>query len=99
MVIEKGFGGPLGGALNNPLQDYHIVKIELKVLLYNAQMIAKDDFQDGHKQLFGFNSCRLPERHFALAKYSLNSPPAQLILGLTFYRVSCPFIFLDFDQR
>ena len=30
---------------------------------------------------------------FCLAKFSLNSAPVQLILGLTFYRVSCLFIF------
>ena len=56
MVTEKGSGGPFGGALNNPFQDYHVVKVELKVLLRDAQMIAEDDFQDGHKQLFGFIS-------------------------------------------
>ena len=56
VATEKGTGGPFGGALNNPFQDYHVVKVELKVLLRDAQMIAEDDFQDGHKQLFGFNS-------------------------------------------
>ena len=30
-ATEKGSGGPFGGALNNPLQDYHVVKVELKV--------------------------------------------------------------------
>ena len=93
LATEKGSGGPFGGALNNPLQDYHIVKIELEVLQRDAQMVAKNDFQDGHQQLFGFNSWCLPGHHFASAKYSLNSAPVQLILGLTFYRVSCPFIF------
>ena len=56
LATEKGSGGPFRGALNNPLQDYHVVKVELKVLLRDAQMNAEDDFQDGHKQLFGFNS-------------------------------------------
>ena len=78
LVTEKGSGEPFRGALNNPLQDYpvvkvelkglqhvaqtvaredyHIVKIELKDLLHDAQMVAENKFQDGHKQLFGFNS-------------------------------------------
>ena len=56
LATEKGSGGPFGGALNNPLQDYHVVKVELKVLLRDTQMIAEDDFQDGHKQLFVCNS-------------------------------------------
>ena len=70
LVTEKGSGGPFQGALKNPLQDYHVVKVELKVWLLKALMIAEDDFQDGHKQPFGFNSLRLPGHHFALAKYS-----------------------------
>ena len=44
MVTEKGFGGPLGGALNNPLQDYHIVKIEVKGLQHVAQSVAGEDY-------------------------------------------------------
>ena len=56
LVTEKGSGEPFRGALDNLWRDYHGLKVELKVLLRNAQMIAEDDFQDGHKQLFGFNS-------------------------------------------
>ena len=32
LATEKGSGGPFGGALNNPLQDYHDVKVDLKGL-------------------------------------------------------------------
>ena len=32
LATEKGSGGPFGGALNNPLQDYHDVKFDLKGL-------------------------------------------------------------------
>ena len=99
LATEKGSGGPFGGALNNPLQDNHVVKVELKLLLHNTQMMAKDNFQDGHEQRFGFNWQHLPGHHFALAKYSLNSVPAQLILGLTFYRVSFLFISLKLKSK
>ena len=43
-VTEKGSGGPLGGAQNNPSQDYHIAKIELKGLQHVAQTVARDDY-------------------------------------------------------
>ena len=56
LATEKGTVGPFGGAPNSPLQDYHVVKIKLKDLLHDAQMVAENEFQDGHKQLFGFNS-------------------------------------------
>ena len=56
LATEKGTVGPFGGAPNSPLQDYHVVKIKLKDLLHDAQMVAENKFQDGHKQLFGFNS-------------------------------------------
>ena len=54
-VTEKGSGEPFRGALDNLWQGYHVVKVKLKVLLRDAQMIAEDGFQDGRKQLFGFN--------------------------------------------
>ena len=44
MVTGKGSGGPFGGALNNPLQDYHIVKIEVKGLQHVAQIVAGGDY-------------------------------------------------------
>ena len=32
LATEKGSGGPFRGAVNNPLQDYHDVKVDLKGL-------------------------------------------------------------------
>ena len=44
LATEKGSGGPLGGAQNNPLHDYHIVMGELKGLQHVAQTAAGDDY-------------------------------------------------------
>ena len=44
LATEKGFGGPFGGALNNPLQDYHVVKFEVKGLQHVAQTVAWEDY-------------------------------------------------------
>ena len=44
LATEKGSGGPFGGALNNPLQDYHVVKVELKVLQHVTQTVAGEDY-------------------------------------------------------
>ena len=44
LVTEKGSRGPFQGALNNPLQDYHDVKVDLKGLYHIAQTVARDDY-------------------------------------------------------
>ena len=44
LATEKGSEGPFGGALNNPLQDYPIVKVELKGLQHVAQTVAREDY-------------------------------------------------------
>ena len=44
LATEKGSGGPFGGALNNPLQDYHDVKVNLKGLQHVAQTVAREDY-------------------------------------------------------